>query len=161
MQALYFRIKRSYHTTYWRNRRLLDPMEITPARLEALYLLRRRADWQQRRICQELGVTGATVSRMLKFLEHHGLIARERCSCDRRRKLVRITRLGMHRLRRVTHRYFRHDRPYRDFEKLFCPRKGNAWTRFLAIEEFESRLLHITRALGDYSWGPYRWHPED
>ena len=49
----------------------------------------------QKELVYVLGVTGATVCRMLDSLEELGVVVRERCAYDRRRNDVWLTDLGL------------------------------------------------------------------
>ena len=98
MHALFFSIKRAHHSALanlrdvirlFRGRRL----GITPARFDMLYAINRELVCQ-RRLCEILGVTAPTVSRMAKSLQKRGLISRTRSARDRRRFDLRLTEEG-------------------------------------------------------------------
>ena len=98
MHALFFSFKRAHHSALanlrdvirvFRGRRL----GLTPARFDMLYAINRELVCQ-RRLCEILGVTAPTVSRMAKSLEDRGLIMRERSASDRRRLDIRLTEAG-------------------------------------------------------------------
>ena len=81
------------------------PLRITPARADLFNLFRAALPYsgphmRQREIHKRLGVTRATVSRMLIQLEKMGLIERWPRDTDRRQKMVRLSRRGraMHRV---------------------------------------------------------------
>jgi DNA-binding MarR family transcriptional regulator len=76
----------------------LRRFEITPARFDALYVIRwRGGSCYQSEIWQDLDLHPSTISRMLKSMEQRGLVARERARgklIDAREVVVTLTRKG-------------------------------------------------------------------
>ena len=104
MHATNFALKRGHLLSLRMLRGELKPfavLDITPARADLLVLLRQMAPSpvRQRDVTERLGVTRATVSRMLIQLEAMGLVVRLRSSYDRREKLVMLSFEGAARLR--------------------------------------------------------------
>jgi DNA-binding MarR family transcriptional regulator len=78
---------------------MLTAMGLTAARYDLLYaLMKRRSGIAQCKLQRKLGVSRATVSRMLGSLEKLGLVERRRDDVDRRRKYVTLTALGRARI---------------------------------------------------------------
>jgi DNA-binding MarR family transcriptional regulator len=106
MNSIFFGLKRAYRGTPCGIRELLRKIGLTPARHDMLAALRRFATQvpplRQREVRSTLGVSGPTVSRMLKALEKLGLVQREKDPEDRRHRLVRITPSGAAALERAS-----------------------------------------------------------
>jgi len=99
MHAAFFGLKRAHQSTLRICRPVLAKMRLTPARFDLLYALMQRRDGMfQTPLRRTLGVSGATVSRMLDALEDLGLVERRKDPIDRRRKLVALTALGRERI---------------------------------------------------------------
>lgn len=96
MHAMFFGIKRVHLRVLHISRGLLRGVELTPARFDMMRLIKvyEEDGIRQATIQCFLGVSAATVSRMLKSLEALGFIARERVAHDRRCVVVRITAAG-------------------------------------------------------------------
>ncbi len=95
MQPMFFQIKRVHLNLLQVSRALLAQSELTPARFDMMRIIEMHEDGTSQQKLQDLlGVTGATVSRMLKSLEELELVVRERCAWDRRRKIVKVTAWG-------------------------------------------------------------------
>jgi DNA-binding MarR family transcriptional regulator len=140
MDNLLFSLRRAFHASNGLARRLLTGFALTPSRFDMLYAIRQCGDGKmlQSRLRRVLGVTAATVTRMLDALEQLGFARRERPPFnprrrrgdpqrgDRRQKLVRLTRAGRVAVMRVIHaalhdgiagwtvRWFASDRPTDD-----------------------------------------------
>jgi len=105
MHAIFFGLKRAHHRViYGVSRALLRATEtrLTPARFDLLDLvLRHDGNIAQWRLIELLGVTGATISRMLKSLEKLKLVVRGRWEIDARYRIVELTREGRRRVKKV------------------------------------------------------------
>jgi DNA-binding MarR family transcriptional regulator len=102
MHSMFFGIKRVHLRTLHISRALLHKMGLTPARFDMMRIIELHAEFggvAQAKIIALLGVSGATVSRMLSSLERLGYVVREEIARDRRALLVRITALGLERVR--------------------------------------------------------------
>ncbi len=97
MQAVMFRLKRAFHRSLAFVRPLIAEFGLTPARFDmmrAIYgLFERQTDTLQSEVRRILGVTAATVSRMLKSLEALGFVVRRR-DRDKRERVVTLTEEG-------------------------------------------------------------------
>ena len=92
-------LKRAFQSTLRLTRPILTKMGLTAARYDLLYALwHRRVPMWQAYLRRVLGVTRATVSRMLGSLEELGYVARKPDPYDRRGKLVELTALGRERI---------------------------------------------------------------
>ena len=95
MHNLMFGMKRAHQSVLRICRPVLAPMGLTPARFDLLYaLMGRPSGVDQTRLRKKLGVSRATVSRMLGSLEELGLVEREPHHYDRRQKVVKLTAKG-------------------------------------------------------------------
>ena len=96
-----FRLKRAFHRSLAHVRPLIGAFGLTPARFDMMKAIRDASfpdgfifqSWIRR----ALGVTAATVSRMLKSLEEIGFVVRKEYSCDKRERLVGLTEEGRRR----------------------------------------------------------------
>ncbi|MBL8607844.1 MAG: MarR family transcriptional regulator [Myxococcales bacterium] len=109
MNALSFAAKRAHLDLMLLNRGALNPLRITPARLDMLQAIRARFDGcqTQGQLAALLGVTRQTVGRMSRSLEALGLVVCERTEPDRRRVYISLTRAGHTLLNRVHRIYLR------------------------------------------------------
>jgi DNA-binding MarR family transcriptional regulator len=97
MHSIFFGVKRAFHATLRRTRRPFAQVQpgLTAARYDVLYALQSHdSELRQSKLRDLLGVTGATISRMLRALERLRVVWRERDPLDRRRLIVRLTDLG-------------------------------------------------------------------
>lgn len=101
MHSMFFGIKRVHLRTLHISRVLLNEKGLTPARFDMMRIieLHRAYGVTQAKIIALLGVSGATVSRMLSSLEDLGYVVREQIARDRRALTVKITKLGLERVR--------------------------------------------------------------
>lgn len=103
MHAIAFGLKRAFQSTLRLTRREFVALEITAARFDMLTAISRgyQRSCPQRDLRGWLGVTAATISRMLRSLEKLGYVTRERSSSDRRQHIVRLTARGLFIMRRA------------------------------------------------------------
>jgi DNA-binding MarR family transcriptional regulator len=95
MHVIYFGLKRAFHGTLRVTRRALASLGLTPARFDLLYIVAKEgSSLLQRELQRALGVTAATVSRMLTSLEELGLVEREVTEEDHRCRNVMLTKAG-------------------------------------------------------------------
>jgi DNA-binding MarR family transcriptional regulator len=161
VHAILFGLKRAYQSTLRLTRRCLAQLGLTAARFDMLYAVRSaRYGSDQTQLRRMLGVSGATVSRMLKSLEDLGLVSRERSTVDRRRRRVHITELGRKAMRRVEVGLV--DSGHVSFA-IACALTESWWDdtmAFLAVDALDSPLHRLRRAFLDDAWLVYPWHPD-
>ena len=100
MHRIFFSIKRVHLRVVEISKRLTKTFELTPARFDMMRIVLLHAPYgtTQWKIRTLLGVSAATVSRMLKSLEKLGFVARARCARDARDVVVTLTKLGRRRV---------------------------------------------------------------
>jgi len=112
MNRALFGMKRAHQDASRVCRRILEGTGMTPARFDLVQVLARDAAYNgkvgqfQSALWKALGVSRATVSRMLGALEKLGLVRRSIMRRDRRLRWVELTRKGaawFRRARRVGH----------------------------------------------------------
>ncbi len=155
---MFFQIKRVHLSLLAVSRLLLTDMELTPARFDMMRIIELHEDGvAQQKIMDLLGVSGATVSRMLKSLEELGFVERQRMPQDRRRVLVKTTRLGS---KRVT------DASFYLIQSLVSHRLAWRTMAFLPTDagpkltQLETTLNGMRKILGDASPYPDPWRNE-
>jgi DNA-binding MarR family transcriptional regulator len=105
VHAVFFGLKRAHQGTLRITRKVLVALGLTAARFDLLYAVNKaRRGMIQSALRRVLGVTRATVSRMLASLEELGLVRRTVPREDRRQKLVELTTKGWWRIARA-HRH--------------------------------------------------------
>lgn len=118
MHPVSFAFKRGHIRASVAHRDFLRPFEITPARFDALYILRwHGGSCYQSEIWQELGLHPSTISRMLKSMEKRGLVVRQRNAgtlMDCREVIVTLTRYGLDTVVKAIKAFLRAD-DLRDF----------------------------------------------
>ena len=104
MHTVFFGIKRVHLRLLTLTRPLLEDAGLTPARFDMLRIISlHQHGIIQRNIRYLLGVSAATVSRMLKSLQVLGLVVRRPYERDRRCVLITITEVGIDSMRRALH----------------------------------------------------------
>jgi DNA-binding MarR family transcriptional regulator len=104
MDNVFFALKRAYHGSLRVGRKALVGLPcagLTPARLDMLQALTTDDFLPQRELQRILGVTKATVSRMVRALEELGYVRRDRDEEDRRCMFVWLSERGCECLYRV------------------------------------------------------------
>ena len=96
MNSRFFALKRAWQSTMRFCRFVLKNMGLTAARYDMLHALKLQGKYglRQGRLEEILGVTRATVSRMLRSLEMLGFVRRQADPLDRRCKRVWLTDEG-------------------------------------------------------------------
>lgn len=100
MHALLFRLKRAFHSSLAHVRPLIADFGLTPARFDMMKTIRdgsSNGTILQSSIRRILGVSAATVSRMLKSLEALGFVVRSPDQDDKRERNVALTEAGRRR----------------------------------------------------------------
>lgn len=115
MHTVLFSLKRADQRSLRLQRWLLEPLGITPARYDMLFVVLKAGNHLGERRCmlqseirRALGVTAVTVCKMLQALEKSKFVTRTReISKDKRQVLVVLTRKALKLLRRVDRRIVR------------------------------------------------------
>jgi DNA-binding MarR family transcriptional regulator len=122
MHAIFFGLKRAYHGTLRITRRALAQMGLTAARFDLLYIvLTEGSRMLQRSLREALGVSAATVSRMLQSLEGLGLLEREWSDVDRRQRCITLTKEGRRRIRTAVRCFVRSGYAQLAVDGALCP----------------------------------------
>jgi len=164
MHFLAFQFKRAHYTALRVSRPIAAKFGLTPARFDMLYAIRYERRQSQAQVARVLGVSGVTVSRMLRKLEELGLVRRHTNQwSDRRTKSPRLTRLGRRRFfltldvlkAKLLQRTF-----MRASEASSSKPLGDA--AFMAVDEMRSSISGMMKCLGDRAAIHYpTWHPDD
>jgi DNA-binding MarR family transcriptional regulator len=179
MNAIFFGLKRAFHSTLRVTRRMLTQLGLTAARFDMLFALphesRRIGDgmWQSD-LRRELGVSRPTVSRMLASLEELGLVLRKRDSKDRRQVFVALTEAGRVLIRNAERIFIHSGYIQLAVDTALGPEAGaptmsaptsNRWydevACMIATEAFEDQLDLVRSAFGDFARLVYGWHLDD
>jgi DNA-binding MarR family transcriptional regulator len=164
MHAIFFGLKRAWHSTLRMARRTLAAFGLTAARFDllyALYALPLRGA-SQSELRRTLGVSRTTVSRMLASLEDLGLVKRRLDFGDRRQRRVDLTRQGLRCIGQAVRRLI-----YTGAASLAVDvgLVGFRWhddtACFVATGHVESQLDGIRRRYGDRATLDYPWHLDD
>jgi DNA-binding MarR family transcriptional regulator len=162
MHALTFAIKRTFQGYLRITRPWFAHFKLTPARFDLLYAIERipARFILQSTLRRILGVTAATVSRMVSSLEALGFVTRSRCRVDARQRFVQLTERGVDAITRAiretipsraklivdsafVHKWFDDDIAFQD-------------TCFL-----EDRLRLARSQFRDTATLSFPWHPDD
>lgn len=111
MHPISFAFKRGHIRAVVAHKELLKDLEITPARFDALFLLRSKGgSAYQSEIWYELGLHPSTISRMVKSMVARGLVVREPVNYgDSRLRVVTLTRKGFGAVVEAIKRFIRED----------------------------------------------------
>jgi DNA-binding MarR family transcriptional regulator len=162
MNQIFFGLKRAHHGVLRITRTALAKLGLTAARFDLMYVVQRATDVTQREIRGELGVSAATVSRMLKSLEAIGLLRRERAFWDRRQRVVRLTEAGARRIRSAIRHFIQWGAAQLMIDSALCPdRWSDDAACLIAMDTFDGYLSNLREAYGDVAALYYRWHPDD
>jgi DNA-binding MarR family transcriptional regulator len=162
MNQIFFGLKRAHHGVLRITRSALAKLGLTAARFDLMYAVHQRQDVTQRELRGELGVSAATVSRMLKSLETIGLLRRERADWDRRQRLVRLTEAGRRRIQGAIRHFIRWGAAQLMVDSALCPEHwSDDMACLAAMDALDGYLSNIREAYGDVAALYYRWDPDD
>jgi DNA-binding MarR family transcriptional regulator len=168
MHAVFFGLKRAHHATLRITRRVLTAMGLTAARFDMLYAVMTSGEGlAQSALRKSLGVSRATVSRMLGSLEKLGLVVRKAHAYDRRQRFVALTAEGRERITSAHGQFTRSEWAQLAVDSALCsdPYSNDDWCNESACIHATSSLegwLHcICRAFYDRATLDYPWSPED
>lgn len=94
METMFFGVKRMHLCVNEILKKVIWHSTLTPARFDLLRIVAIRGPIRQRAIRSLLGVSGPTVSIMLKGLQEWGTVWRDVDPTDRRHRIIRITPMG-------------------------------------------------------------------
>ena len=161
MNVIFFGCKRAHHACLRLTRGMLKKLGLTAARFDMLTAIRRGFRVCQRDLCDKLGVTAATVSRMLRSLEDLGLVHREP-DYDRRRRCVTLTPMGMTRLRRADTVLLGSGIVQLALDSALT--RGRAYSEtlcFWAMDRADTVMTSLRQGFRDRATLYYPWHPDD
>ncbi len=151
MEKIIFGSKQFYLGTIRLTRRWLTPFGLTPARFNMLVAI---ATGGHRGLAQHdllglLGVTSATISRMLRSLEEIGLIVRKPHPRNPQRRWINVTAGGIYRLRAAIDEVVDSGELAFAVAEILNPQPGKRATAEAAIKEMNILLTRARAALND------------
>jgi DNA-binding MarR family transcriptional regulator len=165
MNAIFFGCKRAFHGCLRIARQLLAGFDLTPARFDMLTAVRNGENrgCTQRELRTKLGVSAATISRMLRSLEDLGFVDRRRHEeGDRRTRWLTLTAKGVSWLRRATRRIVRSGAAQFAVDcALTDNRVYDAGPCLQEMDMAEMIFDRLRRAFGDVATLYYPWNPDD
>jgi DNA-binding MarR family transcriptional regulator len=163
MNAIVFGCKRAFQASLRITRPWLDRLSLTAARFDMLTAIwRHPCGVFQAELRAMLGVSAPTISRMLRSLEHLGLVHRRRSGVDRRLLHVSLTAAGLVRIRRATHALISSGATQLAVDcALTGDRCHDEWCCMMQMELAESALQRLRTAFADAAYLDYPWHPDD
>jgi DNA-binding MarR family transcriptional regulator len=162
VHAIFFGLKRAYQSTLRLTRRCLALLGLTAARFDMLHAVKSAPyGSDQVSLSRVLGVTGATVSRMVTSLEELGLVSRTRIPTDRRRRWVELTELGRQVIERAEDDLVDSGHIAFAVECALGNPWDDAWALLMAIEALDTPLCRVRHAFFDGGCLSYPWHPDD
>jgi DNA-binding MarR family transcriptional regulator len=163
MNETFFSLKRAHLARLRLTRRSLARMGLTAARFDLLYVVLREGKMAlQRNVRTALGVSAATVSRMLGSLEDRGLLRREPLEEDLRHRCIELTREGRRCIRKALRHFVHSGYAQLAVDSALCPDRGfDEDACSLARGHFCTYLLWLRLAFGDVSNLDDPWGCED
>ena len=163
MNAIFFGCKRAFHGCLRITRPWITRLGLTAARFDMLTAISHFPLGPfQRDLRAKLGVTAATISRMLRSLEELGLVERRRSHTDRRQMHVTLTAAGHSRLRRATATFIGSGAAQLAVDSALTEGRAHDEARCMAeMTLAESILNRIRDAFRDIASLYYPWHPDD
>ncbi len=162
MHPLWFQIKRAHHRIVAFGKHVLRRFSLTPSRFDLLYVVYKRWMFQKRLydapaqtdLCRILGVTAATVSRMVRSLEELGIVRRFGNPVDRRTKQVTLTDEGLALFQAAFDHVFR-----KTIVDLACQRAFGEPSEpmVLAVIRAKRDAQTVAKGFGDTSLLSYDW----
>jgi DNA-binding MarR family transcriptional regulator len=161
MHTIFFGLKRAHHGVLRIVRSALAQLGLTAARFDLLYAVLEREGVPQFELCQALGVSAATVSRMVTSLEKLGLIARHTTVVDRRLRHVSLTDEGRRIIEEAIGRFVTWGTAQLAVDSALCPTRwshGELCSR--VRRRLEKTLDKIRHAYGDTADLYRPWEPD-
>ncbi len=168
MHSLSFQLKRAHHRVVAFGKSVLRRFGLTPARFDLLFVVYARWTFRKRvydapaqmELCRVLGVTAATVSRMVRSLEELGIVTRFRNPVDHRTKQVSLTKEGLD----VFHEALEYVLGTRVVDVAYRRAFAPHYEGFeLAVAVLKHRVETVAKAFGDTSSFTYEcaWKWDD
>jgi DNA-binding MarR family transcriptional regulator len=161
MHTIFFGLKRAHHGVLRIARRALARLGLTAARFDLLYAVLEREGLPQCELCQALGVSAPTVSRMVTSLEKLGLVARKTTVADRRLRHVALTDAGRQCIEEAIGQFMSWGTAQLAVDTALCPSRWYDGKLCLRLRQrLEKTLDKIRDAYGDIA-NLYRlWDPD-
>ena len=165
MHHTLFLLKRARLLSIALQKKWLAPYGITPARYEMLFVIANINKWlkkvhfvHQSEIRRQLGVSAATVCKMLRALEELGFVRRERSmGVDRRQVNVELTRKARGLLRKVHQRVIRPGHVFVVIYSIFAQTNDDAGGFVVYLEYLRECLCDTAKFY--YPWCDLTTHP--
>ena len=164
MNAIFFGVKRAFHSTLRVARPLLTSLGLTAARFDLLYAVASETSFRmlQSKLRRTLGVTAPTVSRMVTSLEELGLVRRSRFDFDARQRWVELTHEGLVSLRRAVEVTMGSGVVQLAVDSALAgARWHHDWTCIEEMDIAESVMRRIREAFLDVGCVLYLWHRDE
>jgi DNA-binding MarR family transcriptional regulator len=162
MDIVFFGLKRAHHGVLRVTRRALAKMGLTAARFDMMYAVYEREGLRQLDLCRALGVSGATVSRMVTSLEKLGVLRRDTSCVDGRQRFVFLTDVGRRCIRKAMRRFMRWGTAQLMIDAALCPDQwGDQAACSRARRTLESELELLRHAYGDFANLYHPWFEAD
>jgi DNA-binding MarR family transcriptional regulator len=163
MEKIIFGSKQFYLGTIRLTRRWLTPFGLTPARFNMLCAITSNGyrGVAQHDLLGLLGVTSATICRMLKSLEELGLIVRKPHPGNPRHRWVSITAAGVWRLRDAIVEVVESGELAFAVSEILNSHPGKQATAEAAIKEMDNLLTRGRKALDDIATLRFAYDIED
>jgi DNA-binding MarR family transcriptional regulator len=150
MHIIFFGLKRAHHGVLRIMRPALAKMGLTPARFDMMYAVHEREGLRQIALGRALGVSGATVSRMVTSLEKLGLLERDTTCTDLRQRFVYLTDAGRRCIRKAIRRFIRWGTAELAIDSALCPDEwGDAAACSRARRALEKSLDQLRHSYRD------------
>jgi DNA-binding MarR family transcriptional regulator len=167
MHRIFFGLKRAHHGTLRVTRKVLAAMGLTAARFDLLYAVKKvRRGMIQSALRKVLGVSRATVSRMLASLEELGLVRRTTYEEDRRQKFVALTGKGWWRISRAHRHFTRSGWAQLAIDSALSGKyDDDRWCNEAACtaanEALHATLENVRQGFRDFATLDYPWGPDE
>jgi DNA-binding MarR family transcriptional regulator len=148
MHIVFFALKRAHHGVLRITRRALAQLGLTASRFDLLYAVHEREGFPQFELCQALGVSAPTVSRMLSSLEELGLVLRN-VGTDRRLRHISLTDAGRRCIEEAIRRFMHEGAAKLALDSALCPMR---WYDEKVCSTIRQRLEMLLNKIRRASW---------
>ena len=164
MNAIFFGCKRAFHGCLRVARQLLSGFDLTPARFDMLTAVGqdKNEGCTQRELRTRLGVSAATISRMLRSLEELGLVSGQRHEQgDRRTRWLKLTSKGLSCIRRATRRIVNSGAAQFAVDSALTKGHFDESPCLQEMDRAETIFDLLRQGFGDFATLYYSWNPDD